>query len=165
MYDLSEKKGHNPVFAESQKTRPVVRFVDHPIEVGEELRPYASKHHIEIFDAQNNLIGKMILRKKLASDKPNYPRPRVAMIEEIILEQPYIGKGFGKAAYLELLKSLGDMPLMSANLNDFSTPIWESLVRDGLAQEEYLEVDGQRKMVGYVSIPEAVKAKLIDTQR
>lgn len=105
----------------------------------------------------------MILTKKLASDKPDHPRPRVAMIEEIILEQPYIGKGFGKSAYLELLKSLGEMPLMSSNLNDFSTPIWESLVRDGLAQEEYLEVDGQNKMVGYVSIPQAVKAKLIDT--
>lgn len=163
MYNLSEENDPNLVLSESQKTRPTVRFVDHPIEVGEELRPYTSKHNIEIFDSQNNLIGKMILRKKLASDKPDHPRPRVVMIEEIILEQPYIGKGFGKSAYLELLKSLGDMPLMSANLNDFSTPIWESLVRDGLAQEEYLEVDGQRKMVGYVSIPQAVRAKLIDT--
>lgn len=52
------------------------------------------------------------------------------------------------------------MPLASANLNDFSTPIWQSLVRDGLAEEEYLEVDGKQKMVGYVSIPRTVKEKL-----
>lgn len=86
MHDLSKEENPNLVLSESQKIRPTVRFVDHPIEVGEELRPYSSKHNIEIFDLQNNLIGKMILRKKLASDKPDHPRPRVALIEEIILE-------------------------------------------------------------------------------
>lgn len=147
---------------DSLTTRPFVQIVDHPLEVEESQRPYLSKHNIEIFDSQHTLIGGITLRKNLQSDKPDHPRPRVAMIDEIHLEQPYIGKGFGKSAYLELLKFLGDMPLMSANTNDFSVNIWQSLVRDGLAEEEYIELDGQRKMVGYISLPDAVKSKLID---
>lgn len=162
MHDLSNAESLS--ISESQKIRPAVRLIDHPLNVVENLRPFLSKHDIEIMDSQNNVIGKIILSKKLKSDKPDHPRPRGAWIDEIRLEQGYTGKGFGKAAYLELLKSLGDMPLISATLNDFSTPIWESLVRDGLAEKEYLESNGQQKMVGYVSLPETIKAKLIDPQ-
>lgn len=146
---------------DQNRIRPIVQLIDHPREVEESLRPYVSLHDIDIISGSQQ-VGVLKLKKTLKSDRPDHPRPRVAMIEEIRLENTNdIGKGYGKATYLELLKSLGDMPLMSAIINDFSEAIWKSLVRDGLAEEDFIEVNGQRKMVGYISLPEVVRAKLL----
>ncbi len=160
MNSLIQENGPTITEPESGSTRQLVHLVDHPIEVEELYKPYVSKHDIEIFDSEDKLIGHIKLRRGLKSDHPDSVRPKNAMIEEIILGDPYIGKGFGKAAYIELLKFLGDTPLLSGVLNHNSAKIWESLVHDGLAKEEHL--DGYGQPDGYVSLPEAVKAKLVD---
>jgi hypothetical protein len=145
------------------KIRPVVHLIDYPLEVPKKLSKLLTRHKLQIIDVDNTNIGFIILDKNLDSEKPFISRKRVAIIEEIELQEPYIGKGYGKAAYLELLKILGDLPLQSWNINDDSKTIWLSLVRDGLAQEDFIEIKGKKKMIGYVSIPAAVIAKLIDT--
>jgi hypothetical protein len=149
---MSERPEHNGS-SESKKTRPVVRLVDYSRPVENESGPHFENHNIDIFDTNGNAIGSLKLEIRVNDDQKS------ARIYEITLKPEFIGKSFGKAAYLELLKFLGDTPLISStnHLNDYSTKIWESLIRDGLAEEEYIEVEDQSKLVGYRSIPKEVK--------
>ena len=141
-YDLPEPK----------KSRPVVYLVDKPVET----QPNLILHRIEILDSQNQVIGNISVLERKKSGKPgDFKRETVAMIKQIDLAEQFIGKGFGKAAYLELLKMLRDTPLVSASTNQDSNKIWESLVRDGLA--EYDEPEGKQEVKRYVSKPEAIR--------
>lgn len=113
-----------------------------------------TRQDIEIFDSTNTSIGSISLEIEIAPDKPDSSNAQILVI---VIDTKFYGKGFGKSAYLELLKYLGNIPLVSGVINNNSTPIWESLVRDGLAIKECVGVDGKPKSVSYKSIPEAVK--------
>jgi len=138
----------------SEKLRPHVNLVDDPIETQHDI----VAHDISILDSTNQVIGNisMVERKKSDKDKPgDFKRETLAIIKKITLKELFIGKGFGKAAYLELLKMLGDTPLVSGSANELSNRVWESLIKDGLAEYDETEIiQGKRR---YVSKPEAVK--------
>lgn len=142
------------ITSESKKSKPIVHLVDRPVKTQHNL----VLHKIEILDSGNQVIGAISMLERVKSDKDqpgDFKRESVAMIKQIDLHEPFIGKGYGKAAYLELLKILGDTPLVSASTNKFSDRVWESLVRQGFA--EYDELEGKQETRRYVSKPEAVK--------
>lgn len=144
-YDLPEPK----------KSRPFVRLIDNPVQT----QPNLTLHRIEISDSHGQVIGNIsMLERKKSGKHGDFERETVAIIKQINLAEQFIGKGFGKAAYLELLKILGDTPLVSGSTGQDSNKIWESLVRDGLADHD--ESEGTRKVKRYVSRPEAIKQYL-----
>jgi len=144
------------------KLRPVVRLNFPSVDSKRVYERYP--YDIKVLDAANNPIGSLTLRVNIP-DSWNGTVRNVARVSEINIDAPYVGKGFGKATYLEILKFLGDMPLQSGSINDNSIGIWESLVRDGLAEREYTQDEGGEKQVRYISRPDIVKVKLIGQEQ
>lgn len=61
-----------------------------------------------------------------------------AMINMIrITENDFLNKWFGRAAYLEILKYLGDTQLQSGKLTPKTRKVWEWLVEKGVALKIY----------------------------
>jgi hypothetical protein len=89
--------------------------------------------------------------------------PEEAMITTITIDKEDRGKGYGKSAYLQLLKLLDNTPLISGNTltggsggENGSYQIWQSLTRDGLAVE--IKKDGE--VVSFISVPEGYKGTI-----
>ena len=74
-------------------------------------------------------IGELSLDISSPADKK-----RSATLGNISLRSTYIGKGYGKATYLELLKHLGETKLLSGEINEKSRKIWEWLKERGMAK-------------------------------
>ena len=144
------------------KTYPAIKLIERQLPSPEGWERFSTSHEVQILNKEQHTVGVIKLEKGLpVSGETSHT---MAWIRDITIEKAYRQKGYGKAAYVELLKFLGDMPLHSGLLNsDASGYIWESLVRDGLAHEEYVEIGGEVRLVGYVSVPEVVKSKLLSS--
>lgn len=147
------------------KKRPFVRLVAYPDQVSDEEKDYVRKFKMNIVDSNTYAIGSILLSVVLTKKVKGKRRERYATIRDIKLKNEhdnnYLGKHYGKAAYLRLLEFLGDIPLHSGERNKYSTRVWDSLVRDGLAEPVYFKYGGIPIIGYYTSLPGAVKTKLL----
>ena len=93
-------------------------------EISEQIKGY------DILSDSSTKVGYIILAINTFKHERN-----LAYVGSIQIREEFRGKGFGKATYIEVLKSLNGIQLKSSTLNEKSRGIWEWLVRNGIPRK------------------------------
>jgi GNAT superfamily N-acetyltransferase len=112
--------------ATGERPLPEVRFIQGRSSIIEGKK----YQEIEVSDEHGAVIGELTLETQSDS--------AAACIADIKLADAYVGKGFGRATYLELIANLSSKGLKLISGSEVSrqaVPVWEWLVEKGIARK------------------------------
>ena len=110
---------------------PTIQLVERDLgDTGESSRNF---HIFDVYDSEEQIIGMVNVSLE--------PGLNQAIITDVKVENPYRDEGYGKAIYKKMISYAKEngLQLRSYSSSPNSKGVWESLVREGLAEE----IDGR----------------------